>query len=105
MKKTIFGLVICSLYFCSVTCAQEPPPKAQRCLNASIAVEDIAKALSQSRLAEAKNIVVKSALSPAHTRKLDGLIALWSRQDPKVFTSQFGQQSSQQYYLDCMANK
>ena len=67
MKTTIFGLVIFSLFFCSVTFAQEPPPKAQRCLNALIAVEDIAKALSQSRLAEAKNIVVKSALSPAPT--------------------------------------
>ena len=92
-------------FFRSVTFAQAPSPRAQRCLTASMAVEDIAKALSKSRIAEAKNIVINPALPPAQTRKLNGLIMLWSRQEPKVFTSQFGQQSSQQYYLDCMTNK
>jgi hypothetical protein len=104
MRAKFFGLLM-FYFFCSVTFAQAPSPKAQRCLTASMAVEDIAKALSKSKVAEAKNIVVNSALPPAQTRKLDGLITLWSRQDPKVFTPQFGQQSSQQYYLDCMANK
>lgn len=103
MKRLLLTLL---LLLASSVWAQAPTtPKAQMCITASIVVEDMAKAMSKSQVEEARNIVTRSALPGAQTQKLSGLITLWSRQDPKSFTPQYGQQLSQQYYLDCMARK
>ena len=105
MKRLMLAALSAALFFFSTSFAyaQGLTPKVQMCVNASIAVEGIGKALNKSQITEAQNIVANAALPGAQTQKIKGLIALWSTQDPKSFTPPYIQQLSQQYYSECVS--
>lgn len=102
IRQFLYGLLL-AVIGVAFSNAQALAPRTQRCVDAAIAVENVARAISNSQKKEAERIVHNSALAPIDIRHIEGLIALWSKQDPKLFTARYIQELSQKHYSQCMS--
>lgn len=102
MNRLISLVLVFATSLVSEGYAEELSPHAQRCIEASMVVESIGKLLAKSQVAEADRFLENSDLAPVHKRNIKGMLVLIFKHDPKIFTTQYSQQMSQNYYLNCI---